>query len=324
MRLLTKARIGSMILRNRIVMPPVATGLATPRGEVTEELVRHYERRARWLGMVIVEHSYVDPLGKLSQRQLGIYDDSLIDGLRGLAARIKGVGAHAGIQINHAGLRADPALIGGEAFGPSASKGARELSTAEIENLVEAFAEAASRAVKSGFEVVEIHGAHGFLLNQFASPLTNRREDPYGGGLEDRMRFPLEVVKAVRRVVKPPIQLWYRLGADDRLDGGNRLEEGVRIGKMLAGEGVDVLDVSGGLCGSRPEGLRGPGFFAYAAAAVKKATGLPVIAVGGIRTVAEAEEVLNRWGVDLVAVGRALLEFAEWGQRAYEAAEGVE
>jgi len=321
MKLLTEAKIDSILLRNRIVMPPMATGLATARGEVTEELVQHYVKRARWLGMVIVEHSYVDPSGKLSERQLGIHDDALVDGLQRLAAGIKDAGACAGIQINHAGLRADRALIGGEAVGPSASENARELSVGEIEDLVEVFVEAASRAVKSGFDVVEIHGAHGFLLNQFASPLTNRRRDSYGGGLEERMRFPLEVVKRVRKTVRSPIQLWYRLGADDRLEGGNSLEEGVRIGKMLAGEGVEVLDVSGGLCGSRPEELRGPGYFAYAASAVKKATGLPVVAVGGIRTVAEAEEVLDRWGVDLVAVGRALLEFPEWGRRAYESSE---
>jgi NADPH2 dehydrogenase len=316
MRILEEASIGKIVLRNRIVMPPMNTELATERGEVTEKMIQHYSARAPWVGMVIVEHSYVRPDGKRSPRQLGIYDDQLKDGLSRLAKAVKETGARVAIQINHAGMKADAALIGVAPLGPSASNGARELAVEELKNLAEAFGEAARRAVSCGFDAVELHGAHGFLLNQFASPLTNRRNDDYGGSLEKRMRFPLEVVRRVGLETPSKVQLWYRLGADDRMAGGNSVEEGAKIAKLLAAEPVDVIDISGGLCGDSPAGLRGPGYFAYAARAVKDATGLPVVAVGGVKTVDQAESVLEKWGVDLVAVGKALLADPMWGKKA--------
>lgn len=318
MKILEKNSIGKIVLRNRIVMPPMATGLATEKGAVTEELIEHYASRAPWLGVVIVEHSYIDPAGRLSPRQLGIHEDALMAGLTDLADAVKETGTPVAIQINHAGIRADPTLIGGMPVGPSPLNGARKLRVDEIVNLVEAFGEAASRAVSCGFDIVEIHGSHGFLLNQFASPLTNLRDDEYGVSLENRMRFPLQVVRRVRKETGSRAQLWYRLGADDRSPDGNTLEDGAKMARMLASEGVDVLDVSGGICGSGPNGVKGPGYFAYAARAVKDATGLPVVAVGGVTTAEEAEGVIGKWKVDLVAVGRALLKDPLWGEKVYK------
>jgi 2,4-dienoyl-CoA reductase-like NADH-dependent reductase (Old Yellow Enzyme family) len=191
----------------------------------------------------------------------------------------------------------------------------------EIEELAVAFGNAAARAVDAGFDAVEVHGSHGFLLSQFQSPLKNRRKDEYGGSLEKRMKFPVEVVRRVRDEIGSDIQLWYRLGADDRMEGGNTIEDGARMAKILASEGVNVFDVSGGICGSRPPGMKGPGYFGYAASAVKKATNLPVVAVGGITSAKEAEEVLRMCNVDLVAVGRALLKDPLWGKKALDADE---
>ncbi len=319
MRILEEVSIGELHLKNRLVMPPMNTELATTKGEVTDELVQHYATRAPWLGIVIVEHSYVRPDGRLSPKQLGAYEDALVGGLTRLAEAVKEAGTPVAIQINHAGMKSDPELIGTASIGPSALNGARELTEEDIRDLTEAFGQAAARAVSSGFDVVEIHGAHGFLLCQFESPITNRRQDGYGGSLEERMQLPIEVVRRVHRETGGgKAQLWYRLGADDRTPGGNTIEEGAKMGEILAAEGVDVIDVSGGICGSRPPGLEGAGYFAYAARAVKDACGLPVVAVGGITTPQEAEDVLERWGVDLVAVGRAVLDDPLWARKACE------
>ena len=318
MKILEKVSIGNLYLRNRIVMPPMATELSSEAGEVTEELIDHYRARAPWLGMVLVEHSYVVPGGKLSPKQPGVYDDRLVEGLTELAAAVKETGAKVAVQINHAGQKCSQDLTGSVPVAPSSAPGARELTTGEIEDLVGEFGRAAARVADSGFDAVEIHGSHGFLLSQFQSPLKNRRSDEYGGSLENRMRFPIEVVREVRREIGSRIQLWYRLGADDRMKGGNTVEDGARMARMLASEGVEVLDVSGGICGSRPPGLEGPGYFGYAAKAVRDASKLPVVAVGGITTPREAEEVLENLGVDLVAVGRAILKDPLWGKKAYE------
>ncbi len=318
MEILKSRRIGALELRNRVVMPPMATGLATESGEVTEELIEHYRARAPWIGLVIVEHSYVQISGKLSANQLGAYSDELVSGLRRLAESVKVEGAPVALQINHAGVKADPKLTGQSAVGPSAIRGARRMGEVDIQETVDAFGEAAGRAVEAGFDVVEIHGAHGFLLNQFTSPITNRRTDSYGGDLENRVRFPLMVVERVKGETSGRAQIWYRLGADDLDPNGNTPEDAGAMAGLLAEAGVEVFDVSGGVCGSRPSSISGPGYFAYAASAVKEATGRPVVAVGGIRTPEDAEEVISRWGVDLVAVGRALLEDPEWGKKAYE------
>ncbi len=314
MRISDRISIGGLELKNRIVMPPMNTELAALDGSVTGELIDHYVARAPWLGMVIVEHSYVRLDGKLSPHQPGIHTDENVKGLSRLAKAIRETGTPAAIQVNHAGIRCDAEVTGSTPIGPSAADGARGLDIDEIPGIVDAFREAAARAASAGFDAVEVHGSHGFLLCEFTSLLANRRDDRYGGSLENRARLPLEVVRSVREEIGPDIQLWYRLGADDRTPGGNTLEDGVRIGKMLAAEDLDVLDVSGGMCGSRPPGLAGPGYFAYAARAVKDACGLPVVAVGGTTTPAEAQKVLDQWGVDMVAVGRALLKNPDWGK----------
>jgi len=184
--LLDPLEVKGLKLKNRIVMPPMQTGLATVRGAVTEELIEHYVRRAKALGLLIVEHSYVVPEGKLSRRQLGIYDDSLISGLEKLSSSVHAAGTPIVAQINHAGKTASEEIIGTQPVAPSAIGDARELKVEEIEMLVDAYAQAAERAIKAGFDGVEVHGAHGFLLNQFYSPLTNRRRDKYGGSLESR------------------------------------------------------------------------------------------------------------------------------------------
>ena len=184
--------------------------------------------------------------------------------------------------------------------------------------LIVAFASAAERAMKSGFDGVEIHGAHGFLLNQFFSPLANHRNDRYGGSLKNRMRFPLEVVDRVREKTKGRL-LIYRLGADDLNTSGTKIEDAQSFAEKLEEAGVDIIDVSGGLCGSRPASLQGKqGYFVSQAEQIKNVVSIPVIGVGGIVQPEFADRIVKEGRVDLVAVGRALLEDPQWATKAIE------
>jgi len=303
-------------LKNRIVMPPMQNSLATTDGTVTDELVNHYVRRAEALGLLIVEHSYVSLDGKLAERQLGIYDDRLVPGLEQLASQIHTAGIPVVIQINHAGRTTSKEIMGKQPVAPSPSDTARKLRVEELDTLAESFARAAERALKAGFDGVEIHGAHGFLLNQFFSPLANRRTDNYGGSLENRMRFPLKVVERVKERVGGSLLL-YRLGADDLDLAGTTLEHAQKIAVKLEEAGIDILDVSGGVCGSRPAQLQAQqGYFILHAQKIKNVVNIPVIGVGGIKDPEYANKVIQEGQVDLIAVGRALLKHPDWAKKA--------
>ena len=320
--LLDPLEVKGLMLKNRIVMPPMHTGLATTEGAVTDRLVQHYVSRSEALALVVIEHSYVSLTGKLSDRQLGIHDDGLVSGLERLSSSIHATGTPVVVQINHAGRSASVDLTGMQPLAPSRSESARELLVEEIEALTEAFTAAAERAIKAGFDGVEVHGAHGFLLNQFFSPLANRRRDEYGGSLEKRMRFPLEVVRNVRKRIGGRLLL-YRLGSDDMDPTGTRIEDSQRFAVKLEEAGVDIIDVSGGLCGSRPEELQGKqGYFVPQAQQIKQVVDMPVIGVGGIVDAKYAERLVREERVDLVAVGRELLKDPDWAKKARRTLQG--
>jgi 2,4-dienoyl-CoA reductase-like NADH-dependent reductase (Old Yellow Enzyme family) len=294
------------------------TGRATFTGAVTNRLIGFYVRRSAALGLVIVEHCYVSKNGKLGLKQLGIYDDALLSGLERLAANVHALATPVVVQLSHAGGVALKDVIGEDPAGPSAIRGTRKLNVDEIEGLADEFAAAAERAVKAGFDGVELHGAHGYLLNQFFSPLLNKRRDDYGGSLENRMHFPLMVVKKVRKSLGGRLLL-YRVGADDLCAKGTRVRDAVKFSKKLEQFGVDVVDVSGGFCGSEPKQLRNvKGYFVPQAFEVKKAVKVPVIGVGGIKEAHFADGLVRDGKVDLVAVGRALWKDPKWAERAVE------
>jgi NADPH2 dehydrogenase len=299
-------------------MPPMQTGRATINGAVTDRLIGFYTRRSGTLGLLIVEHCYVSERGKLSHKQLGIYDDELIEGLERLASKIHALATPVVVQISHAGGVAIREVIGSQPAGPSATKLSRKLSKSEIDDSAEEFATAAERAIKAGFDGVELHGAHGFLLNQFFSPLLNKRKDEYGGSLENRMRYPLMVVKRIRERIRNRLLL-YRLGADDLDPNGTHIEDAVAFAVKLEQHGVDVIDVSGGLCGSEPKQLRNvAGYFIPQAYKIKKAVSTPVVGVGGITQAEYADKLVRDRKVDLVAVGRALWKDPKWAEKAVE------
>lgn len=306
--------IKGLKLKNRIVMPPMFTKMATPDGAVTDRHIVHYTARARGgVGLIIVEHTYVAPSGRLAPGQLGLYEDSLIPRLSRLVEAVHREGAKIALQLTHAGSRTTRETIGEQPVGPSDipapndKEAPRPLSIPEIGGLVAAFGKAARRAVEAGFDAVEIHGAHGFLLCQFLSPYTNHRNDEYGGSPEGRLRFPLEAIKEVKRNCAKNMPLFYRFGADDMLDGGLTRAEAKLVAPRLEQAGVDVIDVSGGLGGSQHARFSEQGYFVPLAQGIKEVVKVPVIGVGNITQPEYADAIVREGKVDLVAIGRLLL-----------------
>jgi NADPH2 dehydrogenase len=321
--LLDPLTVKGLQLKNRLVMPPIGTDLATNTGEVTKEHLAYYKPRAREIGLVIVEHSYVDFGGRYTATQIGVHDDDLLPGLHQLVEVIHESGAAAAIQINHSGAKCIEAICGMQPVAPSTMKywreAARGLEVAEIRELVHKFGESARRAMDAGFDAVEVHGAHGWLLNEFTSPLTNKRTDQYGTSLENRFRFPLEVIREVRSKMRNQAPLFFRLGADDFTPGGLTIEESKKMAPALVAAGVDVLDISSGICGIYHPTDKKAGFFIPIAEEIKKAVSIPVIGVGGITTAELANKYVSEERVDLVAIGRALMRDPAWGVKAMKA-----
>ena len=319
--LLTPLQVKSMSLENRLVLPPMATEKATSEGIVTPEQVEHYARYARaGVGLIITEHAFVEARGRVSPRQLSVADDAMIPGLTELAAGVHEAGGVIGVQINHAGMAGRPELVG-EVVGPSAMRHprreegatARELTREEIQQLVSTYADAARRVKQAGFDMVEIHSAHGYLICQFNSPLSNQRTDEYGGSLEKRLTFGREVITAVRKEVGDNFPILFRLGADDLLPGGLTIEDAAIAAPLFVEAGADILDLSGGFGGYRAEGEEG--YFVYMAEALKKVVNVPLITTGGVLSAAFADRVIREGRADLVGVGRAMLNDYAWAER---------
>jgi 2,4-dienoyl-CoA reductase-like NADH-dependent reductase (Old Yellow Enzyme family) len=324
--LLTPLAFSGLTLRNRIVMPPMWSGQATPEGGVTGPIVEYHRRRAAaGCGLVIVEHSFVHARGRHTPTQLGVHSDEMIDGLSRLAAAVHAEGATVALQLAHAGSRGSSPVLGCKPVGPSAVRHPYDLSgevpgelaVPEIGEIVGAYGRAAERARAAGFDAVEIHAAHGFLLSQFLSPLTNRRGDGYGGSVENRARIHMEVLSEVRRHAGPRLPVFVRLGVHDETPGGLELEESRRVAVRLAENGADLIDVSGGLQGPRGVG-KGPGYFVPYAAAIKASVSVPVIVTGGIKEPELADRIVREGKADLVGIGRAMLEDPDWAQKAID------
>ena len=317
---------GPLQLSNRLVMPPMATEKASSNGMVSEELLAYYNEKTRggYIGLVIVEHSYIKPEGKVSPRQLSVDQNATVKGLKKLAETIQANGSRAVMQINHAGSNTTEEITGTIPLAPSAvmhpkrKTVPRELNTGEIEDIIAAFGQAALKVKNSGFDGVELHAAHGFLLSQFYSPLTNKRTDHFGGDLTNRLNIHLAIIQAIRKAVGEDYPLLLRLGAADYMDGGVTIEESVLAAHEFEKAGVDILDISGGLSGYSIPGLTGPGFFAPLTEAIKKTVSIPVILTGGVTDAEAADELIKIDKADLIGVGRAIFKDSGWAKKAVE------
>ncbi|MBP1724461.1 MAG: NADH:flavin oxidoreductase/NADH oxidase [Deltaproteobacteria bacterium] len=327
-RLFSPLTLHTMTLKNRVVMPPMCTDYATIGGAVTDRLIEYYTTRARGgVGLIDVEFAYVHPAGKVFEHMLGIYDDKLIPGLRRLTDSVHQGGAKIIIQIAHGGRRGHSDITGLTPVAPSPiprlnGETPKELSLPEIEDLIQAFILAAARARKAGFDGVMIHMAHAYLLQQFLSPFSNARTDRYGGDLEGRARFPLEIVKGVRRELGDDYPVTCRLCGDEFLKGGFDLAQSIQVAKMLEANGVNAIEVSAGAHETGQVITAPPyypmGFLSPLSEGIKKAVGIPVGIVGRIHTPDTAEQLLEQGKADLIAVGRGLIADPEWPKKAQE------
>ena len=326
-KLLSPIAIGKVQFRNRIVMPPmVRLAPSMPRavvdtgGCVTPAVLDHYGRRASaGTGFVIVEATAVDPQGRAWEQGLNAFSDDHIPHLARLADAIKAEGAVAGIQLVHAGPQGSPAVIGGDTVGPSAIPPAshkptpRALTEGEIHQIEQRFAEAAVRAAEAGFDVVELHGAHGFLLDSFLLQSRNQRTDAYGGELDGRMRFLLETCAQVRAGIGYGTLLGCRVCVFNKLDGGFGHPELVQLVEGLVETGIDLLHVS-----TRAAFKTHFATGKTLGRLVKEITGLPIIVAGGLSRPEDAERLVAEGHADLAAVGRAMLKDPDWSRHARE------
>ncbi len=328
--LLSPARIGPVEIRNRIVMPSMTTRTADAEGMVTDASLAYYAARARGgTGLITVEMASPERAGRHRRRELGIYDDRFLPGLTRLVEDIHCHGAKASIQLGHGGGHTRTDICGETPIAPSAIPHPvyevtfetivpQEMSQARIAETVAAFAAAALRAQRAGFDCVEIHAAHGYLISQFHAPFENHRSDQYGGSLENRARFGLEVLRAVKAAVGG-MPVIYRLSVADFFPGGLPWEEGKRIALWAAEAGADALHISAGHYRSLPTAhvmippmaMPDAPFLDFAAD-VKKAVGVPVIAVGRLGDPATATAAVAEGKADFIALGRTLIADPQW------------
>lgn len=322
MKLFSSFQVKNMTLRNRTVMPPMCM-YSAENGMPNAFHFTHYTSRAvGGVGLIIVEATGVQPNGRISDHCLGLWNDKQRDALAGIVSECQHLGAKVAVQLNHAGRKceADEPVI----LAPSAipfdekSRTPREMDENDMREVVNAFRAAAKRADEAGFDAVEIHAAHGYLLSEFLSPLTNRRTDAYGGSTENRCRLLLEVLKAVHEVWPAEKPVLLRVSAEDYEPNGMHAAEMAKIVNLVKPY-VDVLDVStGGVVPTPPPALY-PGYQVKIAEELKRQTGLPTITVGLITEPHHAEEILSNDRADLVALGRALLREPYWVMNAARA-----
>ncbi len=314
--------IGQLELQNRIIVSPMCQYMALETGEVTEWHVVHYGSMA--LGgpsLVMVEATGVEARGRISVHDVSLYDDVHVGGLRRIVDFVHQQGVKIGVQLAHAGRKAD---VPDPILAPSAIRFSDhyqtplEMSRAHQEEVLTAFRAAALRAIECGFDIIEIHMAHGYLLHQFLSPFSNQRADEFGGSPHNRARFPLQVIDTVKKAAANRIPVGIRVSATDYVSGGYNEADMVQFCKAFVDHGVDVIDVSSG--GNAPIAPPFyPGYQVPFAGLIKRAVSVPVIAVGMLDDPLLAEHVVRSGETDAVAVGRGFLRDKHWGHSAAKA-----
>ncbi|MGE5619480.1 MAG: NADPH dehydrogenase NamA [Sphingomonadaceae bacterium] len=313
-----------LTLKNRIALSPMCQYSAGPDGLPTDWHYLHYPTRAvGGVGLILVEATAVESRGRISTADLGLYDDRQVEPLARLVQLCHQHGAKVGVQIAHAGRKAFSNGPEQKGFGPEPTVAPsalpfdegwstpHALTLEEIDEIVDSFRQAARRALGAGFDLIEIHGAHGYLISEFLSPLSNRREDRYGGSLENRMRFLHRVVDAVREVWPEKSPLFVRLSVSDWTPGGMDVVQSVEVARTIRERGVDLVDCSsGGVVPTPPP--TGPGYQVPFAHRIKREAGIPTGAVGMITAPEMADEIVRNQRADLVLLGRELLRTPYW------------
>ncbi|MFT3816695.1 MAG: FAD-dependent oxidoreductase [Rubrivivax sp.] len=322
-RLFSPARCGSLELPNRLVFAATSSELADREGFLGDEAVEFYAERARGgVGLVVVEATYIEQEGKRLYQNAMLHEDRFIPGLRKLVDAVHRAGAKVALQLNHGGREATPAISGSVPLAPSALAAdyigvgeavvPKALTMPEIERIVRRFVEAAVRAREAGFDAIELHGAHGYLISEFFSPHANRRTDRYGGDVAGRARFCIEIVQGIKRALGDDYPVIVRMNGRDHFPGGLEADEAAEIAVLLEAAGADSISVSGGVHSSRPymviPGMSvGRNCFGAETAAIRKRLRIPVMTVGRIKTPELAEALLAQGQADFVCMSRALL-----------------
>lgn len=330
--LFSPVTINGMTVKNRAVMPPMGTGYGNADGTISDRLLAYLSRRAQGgTGLIITEVCAVTPRGKGFSREIGAWSDEFIPGLSRIPAELHRFGAMAALQLHHAGRETFEAAAGAIPEAPSAipsvilGQPCEAMSLERIREVINAFALAAGRARKAGFDAVELHGAHGYLLNQFLSPFSNKREDLYGGSDENRMRFVLDIITAVRKVVGKDFPVWIRISADELVRGGYDLTFMQKLAPKMVAAGVDAIHCSVGVY-STPGNLSiasmdtDSGFNLFRARALKEVVDVPVIGVGRINNPELADEAIARGDADLISFGRQHLTDPDFINKARDGA----
>lgn len=320
-RLFEPTIISGLQLNNRFVRSATFEGMAKDDGSVTPALIDLLVHLARGgVGLIISSHAYIKPEGQAGPRQLGVYADALVPGLRELTLAVHEAGGKIVMQLAHSGGFANPKLTGRTALAPSAPEGfyktpPREMTLTDIQEMTEAFGLAALRAKGAGFDGVQIHAAHGYLLSQFISPLLNQRLDDYGGTVENRYRALGQVVKKIRAAVGPDFPVLIKFNSQDFLKGGLTLEDSLQIGVRLQEDGVDAIELSGGVLISKNLSPSRTGitaaekeaYFAEEARAFKENVRLPLLLVGGVRSFSVAERIIDQGVADYISMSRPFI-----------------
>ncbi len=328
-------QLGSLTLPNRIIMTTIKLGYGTQKGEVTDRHVAFYVRRAQGgVGLITSEPLYVQRNGRELATQLGIHSDDLLAGLSKMVGAVHRAGGLMMAHINHAGRVANPQLVSADdlvsasdVLCPANQVRPRPLDQSEIAAVLAAFGAAAHRARQAGFDAIEIPFSHGYLIHQFLSPHTNRREDEYGGKFENRFRFGRQVITAVRQQVGSDFPIIVRLNTTDYVDGGLTIEDAAEIARNLEALGVNAISLtSGTMCESVPFCLYPTGtpkaHLLPMAAQIRKAIGVPVMVAGRIRAPAIAREAIDSGQTDLIGLGRPFLADPDWVRKAQAKDEG--
>lgn len=316
-RLMEPGLIRNLEIKNRVSMAPAERGYGNMDGSISQRYIDYMVERAKnGVGMMAVESTYIDWAGHGRLYQLGLHDDKMIPSHKRLTDALHKYNVKVAAEIQHAGRQTSITLTSRQPVAPSVvpcmpcgGDLPRELTAADIKEMIDKFAQAARRAKEAGYDIIVIHGAHGYLINAFASPFSNKRTDEYGGSLENRMRFALEVYQAVREAVGDDVPVGYRLSGDEFIDGGLTSDDGQEIAKILEKAGLDFLDVSAGIyesavmiCAPLDMPL---GYLVYLAAAIKEVVEIPVIATGRINDMVLAESILEKNQADFVHMVRA-------------------